>query len=197
MQQPPSLAPPGAGIPEYQRLTGKYILLPFYCLRLTWEGAIDLLESEGYALLALAGSSGEDQLTRRVLVPPQIGLEDSSRFWSYAMVLEHLVIMGKAVADIIVELTHGNSRSTPVGTADLKPEGKQPARDAIADFRQLLSDFRQRTIGDVGDRRNTARSPHPWFGSLRAKQWISFVPFHQRIHIRQARRILSRLPGAS
>ena len=31
-------------------------------------------------------------------------------------------------------------------------------------------------------------------GPLTARQWICFLPFHQRIHIQQARRILRELP---
>ena len=52
-----------------------------------------------------AGRS-EPELTEAVLVPPQIGLEDSSRFYSYAMVLEHLTIIGNAIGRIVVELSY-------------------------------------------------------------------------------------------
>ena len=193
MNRVPTLAPPGAGVPAYQRLTGKYILLPFYCWRLSWEGAVDLLEREARMLLDLGAGYAEEQLTRRILVPPQIGLEDSSRYWSYAMLLEHLVIMGRAVTEVIVELTHGRRRSTPVRTADLKPAGGQSAAAEIEEFDRLIESFRQRTLNETGDRDSVTRFQHPWFGPLTAKQWISFVPFHQRIHIRQARRILRSL----
>jgi hypothetical protein len=109
------------------------------------------------------------------------------------MVLEHLAIMGRAVTEVIVELTHGRCLSTPVRTADLKPAGGQSATAAIEEFGRLIEIFRQRTIDETGDRGSRTRFEHPWFGPLTAKQWISFVPFHQRIHIRQTRRILRSL----
>ena len=149
-----------------------------------------MLDREAQKLLGLAAGLDEEQLSRRVLVPPQIGLEDSSRYWSYAMVLEHLAIMGRAVTEVIVELTHGRSRSKPVRTADLKPVGEQAAAEAIEEFGRLIKSFRRCTLSDIGDRHSPTRFKHPWFGPLTARQWISFAPFHQRIHIRQAKKIL-------
>lgn len=184
------LAPPGAGVPWWQRLAGKYLLLPAFCLRLEWDRVPDLLDRQGRRLIALAGDQGDERLTRRVLVPPQIGLEDSSRYYSYAMVLEHLTIIGERIGSIVVELTHDRRPPGTVRTADLKPRGGRSAAQAIEDYGAMLQRFRQRTLAEAGARASRRRFEHPWFGPLSAFQWLCFAPFHQTIHLRQARRIL-------
>jgi hypothetical protein len=190
----PRLAPPGAGVPIWQRLAGRYLLLPGYCARLTWDGVPDLMDQQGHDLVALANDRVDRSLCRPVLIPPQIGLEDSSRNYSYAMVLEHLTIIGHAITRIVVDLSRSMRPPGVVRTADLKPHGKQSAADARRAYRDMLADFRRRTLEEAGDRDSRVRYAHPWFGPLTAFQWICFAPFHQTIHLRQARRIVSRLP---
>jgi len=186
---------PGAGVPWWQRLAGKHVFLPWYCARLSWDGARDLLRKEGQDLMRLADGRDPADLVRPILVPPLIGLEDSSRHWSYAMVLEHLGIIGRQTGDIIAALSHGQQPTgSPLDTALLKPEGQLSGGGALADFHAFLEEFHRGMGSDVGNRRSRARFPHPWFGPLTARQWICFLPFHQRIHMQQARRILRRLP---
>ncbi len=185
------LAPPGAGVPWWQRLVGKHFFLPLYCRR-GWDGARELLHKEGTELLGLGQGFDPEQLVRRVLVPRQIGLEDSSRCWSYAMVLEHLGIIGTQTVAIIVDLSHGRApERPPVDTRDLKPLGTASAADAMAGFRDFLHAFHRQTRDEVGERDSPTRFIHPWFGPLTARQWICFLPFHQRLHILQAKRILA------
>jgi hypothetical protein len=187
------LAQPGAGVPFWQRWAGRYYFLPRYCRRLSWDAARELLVDEGHELIASGQARTTQQLTHRVLIPPQIGLEDSSRCWSFAMVLEHLAIIGGAATEIIVDLTHGRCPSGEVRTAVLKPGGELGAAEAAARLGTFLDTFARRTGEEVGKRDSTARFEHPWFGPLTARQWICFLPFHQRIHIRQARTILGRV----
>jgi hypothetical protein len=184
----PMLAPPGAGVPRWQMLAGRFVLLPWYG-RLSWDGARDLLDREGRALARMSDGRSDDELARRVLVPPQIGLEDSSRFWSYAMVLEHLVIIGDRVREVLVELANGRVPRGAVRTTDLKPAGTAAPREAIESFLRSLERLRRSTADPTVD--TPLRFPHPWFGPLGARQWLAFLPMHQRIHVRQARRILS------
>jgi hypothetical protein len=185
----------GAGVPWWQRVVGRRLFLPLYCVRMSWDGARDLLRKEGRQLMQLADGRDPADLVRPVLVPPQIGLEDSSRNWSYAMVLEHLRIIGQQTGEIIVALSHGRQPpGPPVDTANLKPEGNMSGGGALADFHAFLEEFHRGMGNDVGDRRSRTRYQHPWFGPLTARQWICFLPFHQRLHVQQARRILRELP---
>lgn len=187
------LAPPGAGVPRWQKLAGKYLLLPYWSVRLTWDGACALLCREGGELLALGTGVADELQTRRVLVPPQIGLEDSSRDWSFVMVLEHLVIVGERTAALLAALTRDRVPTTTFDTADLKPAGTVDAVAARESFRSFLCDFPRRAGAEIGERASSARYPHPWFGPLTAREWLCFLPFHQRIHVRQAQRILAAL----
>jgi len=193
----PDLAPPGAGIPALQRWVGRRLLLPWYCRRLTWEGVPDRLDAQGGLLLDSARGRSPEQMARRVLVPRQIGLEDSSRWHSAAMVLDHLAIVGARVAGIVHHLIRGAVPAGEVDTADLKPEPDIPFAEAARRYAAMLAGFRARTIEGGGDRSTPLRFLHPWFGPLSAFQWMCFAPFHQEIHRRQMRRIVERLdqPG--
>jgi hypothetical protein len=191
MEREIRLASPGAGVPVWQRLAGKYLLLPAYVARLSWDGACDLFVREGRQLLDASRGLEESRMKRRVLVPPQIGLEDSSRHWSYAMVLEHLTIMGNLATDVVLGLGRGRVAAPPLSTADLKPRGDGSASEAKGAYREFLSRFERAVRDEMSDRSSPARWSHPWFGPLTARQWVCFMPMHQRIHIRQARRILA------
>jgi hypothetical protein len=184
------------------------VLLPYYCHRWDWSGATHLLEREGRALIARADRFDRKRLERRVLVAPMIGLEDSSRYWSYAMVLEHLAIIGRATEEVIVRLARRELPERSVRTAELKPSPACEAPSAVAAYSAFLTAFSQRMATVVPPRAEApaeriairprrpaslasrAEFPHPWFGPLDAFEWVCFLPMHQRIHVRQADRIL-------
>jgi len=189
--QTPRLAPPGAGVPAYQRLAGKYVLLPAWRRIAPPRRAPTVLERQGEQLVALAHGWNEELRTRRVLVPPQLGLEDSSRFYSWAMVVEHLTILGDALAAVLVELTHERVPPGAVSTAALKPKGELDAGATLARYHAMLRRFRAAVEAPDARWDSSARYAHPWFGPLGPASWASFGPFHQAIHLRQARRIRS------
>jgi hypothetical protein len=108
------------------------------------------------------------------------------------MVLEHLTIVGRHTASIVADLLERRPPSIVVRTADLKPKGGRPAADAIADYTAMLAEFRRATQVDAARRSSPLRHEHPWFGPLDVYQWLCFAPFHQTIHVRQARRIVAR-----
>jgi hypothetical protein len=187
------LAPPGAGVTALERLVGKHWYLRRACARLSWEEAPRELAAQAGVLDGLAAGIDEERLLRPVLVPRQMGLEDSSRFQSYAMVLEHLTIVGRAVQSIVVDLTHGRTPAIVIRVAEVKARGGQPLEEVRANYRAMIEAFTGAIPRDVGDRHSTARHPHPWIGQLSAYQWLCFAPLHQQLHIKQARRICRRL----
>ena len=189
----PVLAPPGAGVSALERWVGRRVLLPLYHRRLAWEHVPEHVERQAAALLGPAARLDEPRLTRRVLVPRMIGLEDSSRHHSYAMVLEHLTIVGERATEIVVDLAAGRPPAGAVRTADLKPAGATTGAAAIEAYTAWVARFRRRVLDAAGDRQSPLRFEHPWFGPLDARRWLCFVPFHQAIHLRQARAIRRRL----
>lgn len=102
----PQLQPPGAGLPRaelfFSRL-GFRLATPF----LSRQRASRWVRSEADRMLArvrtLAPRGRRPPGTR----PALSGLEDSSRYWSALMTLEHFVIVNTAVAGIIEALAAG------------------------------------------------------------------------------------------
>jgi len=195
MAETVTLAPPGAGIPLLHRVAMRWMLgrLP---RRLDEARALALFDKEAARLLALAAELTPEQLAERVLVPPQRGLEDSSRYWSIAMVLEHLVIVGDAMAGFAVTLSRGEIPPGKVSIAEVKPAGTQEAVQAVAAFEAMLP----RVHALVATRRTPLparpRYAHPWFGPLSAHQWLCLLAMHQRVHREQAEAIRARLTTA-
>jgi len=187
--EPPALDPPGAGLPFFTRLAAQWILLPQFYRKHSRVQAHQLFLSLGGKLGDLAGTLTADELATRVLIPPQRGLEDSSRWWSPAMVLEHLMITDELFVASIVSLSRGVVPAAKVGTADVKPAGTRDAAAVPAAFREFLKEADRRLSDRIEPLRTDVRHPHPWFGPLTAHQWLCVAALHHGIHYRQLKAI--------
>lgn len=185
----PELAPPGAGIPAAEALFFRVVGFGLISPLVSWDLARRLFQREGKVILGLTQGLSEERLMHRVLIPRITGIEDSSRHWSPAMTLSHLIIVGDAVADIIVRLSRGEHIGTPVRIEDVKPDQQTP-QTVLDDYRALLARFDRRMAEDVADRRSKARHAHPWVGPLTAHQWLGLAAVHQRVHSKQIGSIL-------
>src|SRR4051812_31652717 len=103
----PALAPPGKGLPFLQWVAARFWLFPKFCRSSTWDSAEEFHLREGKMILALAEGLTPEKLKTRVLVSGVRGIEDSSRFWSVAMVMEHLVIVGDLIRIGVRALSKG------------------------------------------------------------------------------------------
>lgn len=187
-----SLAPPGAGLPVVQGFFLRHMIFPAYCLTTSWDKALAAFQAEGQKVIALADPLSNEQVQRRVLIKAPLGIEDSSRYWSAGMVLEHLIEVGTRVAVGIVELTHGSPVTVKADIADVKPKGGKGIQ-IVQDYRQFLTDYDRMISEEAGDRKSKSRHPHPWFGELNAHQWACLGAVHQLIHRRQMERIVAGL----
>jgi hypothetical protein len=188
----PSLAPPGAGLPRPELWIARW-LFGRACRRTSAEEARRLMAVEQKWILKRVGAVPASQLGERVLIPRPRGLEDSSRYWSILMTLEHLRIVNEAVAAVIGELLAGEVRPRATGTAEVKPS---PAvgRDVLERFPESC----ERVLEAVGERESLPSDPryaHPWFGPMGPDRWLVLVPFHLRLHRRQIEAIAERLPS--
>ena len=147
-----SLAPPGAGLPVLQAFALRHLIFPAYFLTTSWDKALAAFQAEGQKLIALAETLSANQLQQRVLIKAPMGIEDSSRYWSAAMVLEHLIEVGSRVAVGVVELTNGSTVTVKADIADVKPEGGK-GREIVEDFQQFLDDYARMVTEDIGDRK--------------------------------------------
>lgn len=189
----PKLQAPGAGIPKLELLIAKHIIFPLRFKKTSVATAIAEFREESDRILQLARGVSPEQLSERRLIPRLQGLEDSSRYWSIAMAMEHLAIVGGGTRGILVALSRNQTNLPKRGTADVKPSTDLDAQQILMRFEKVVDDFIRTAEKTDFDKYPEARHPHPWFGPLTAKQWLVFAAPHQKIHRRQIEEIVARL----
>jgi hypothetical protein len=151
-----------------------------------------LLESECFRVLALVDQCDSGKRMEPVLIKRVRGLEDSSRFWSVYMTLDHLRIVQNLIVRVICALTHEKAHVLqPVSTAEVKPDPKA-GENSVADFEESVS-LIQKTIAAIPHLNTEMRQAHPWFGPLDVAGWHVLAALHLRIHRVQLERILAGL----
>ena len=188
----PALAAPGAGLPAPEL----WIARVLFALKRRFgsrEAFTARFEQERAAIRQLLSTSDPTRRGQQVLIPRLRGLEDSSRFWSVWMTLEHLRITNSIFAMVIQSLAHGQVPTKKASTADVKPRADltanvEAAYEASCD--ELLS-----TVAAISDLKTTAKYAHPWFGPLDAAGWHALTATHMGIHRAQIAKIIASLPS--
>jgi len=189
----PKLAKPGAGLPLIDWAMARYVLMPKLFKTTTKEKAILFISKESKKINTLVSPLSSTQLAERRLVGKLRGLEDSSRFWSVAMTLEHIIIVGELMRQAVVQLSTGNTKMPIVGTADVKPTKEVDAAEILNRFEAMSQKFiDDATTADV-DAYPDATHPHPWFGPLNAHKWLVMGGVHESIHREQIQEIIKLL----
>ena len=184
---------PGAGLPWFEKLIAKHVFVLGTAKKTDKDQAITLLEQTGRKTLDLVKTIPEDQRTAQILIPRIRGLEDSSRYWSALMTLEHLLITGVGMQDLIITLSNQNSFDRMVRIEDVKPQGIKNSDDLFLQYEDFLNAYRT-AIEPLDDLKNTNFThDHPWFGPLNAHQWLCLNGFHHTLHLKQIEMILERL----
>lgn len=189
----PRLQAPGAGLPFLERLFLKFVVLRKETKRNTWESNMARFEREGRKILALLEGLDDAALGKRVLVKRVPGLEDSSRYWSVAMTLEHIMVVGSQMSFVVGELSHGRTPTVKADVVSVKPKGMQAPSQVVSSFQ----DFLQSTIPNLkkatGEQTSSSTFAHPWFGPITAKQWLWLLGSHQGLHRKQIEAIVAGL----
>jgi hypothetical protein len=186
----PSLAPPGAGLPAIELFIARRLFALKRKLR-TREDFTATFEREREAVAGWVSRCPVEKRGERVLVPRLRGLEDSSRFWSVWMTLDHLRITNLVFARVIQSLADGRVPPGRASTADVKPDPGVTAQ-VEADYEASCDGLLQ-TVAGIRDLRSAAQFAHPWFGPLDAAGWHALAALHMGIHRAQLGRILSSL----
>jgi len=152
------------------------------------ETAAALISMERAEILRLARSCEETRGAQRVLIKRIPGMEDSSRYWSVFMTVDHLRIVNAFLADTISLLGRGEVPDRVASTAAVKP-GPEVDSTVLLSFDQSCADI-ARVVREIKDLRTATRYAHPWFGPLHAAQWHFMAGFHMRLHRRQIEAIL-------
>ena len=189
----PRLEAPGAGLPHFEALLQRFVIFPMLCKITTYDSAIRLFEKETKLLLREVTLIPEPLRDKRVLIPRLPAIEDSSRFWSAAMVLEHLIIVGSRIKIVAQHLARGETPPGKADVAEVKPPGELEGKFCINEYKKYSDDFLQSIRALRGDQWAKATFEHPWFGALTLHKWICLAAIHQRIHRRQIEAIISRL----
>lgn len=184
----PKLAPPGAGIPGVELLIARSLLkLLYYTERR--EKVSARFQTERERVRALADQFNPDEAARRVLVPRLRGMEDSSRYWSLLMTLDHLRIIHRSIIGVVTNLADGKIPPGQASTAAVKPSAS--VTSAVVPLYEESCDDLIDAIAKIPNLRTKARFTHPWFGSLDAAGWHLVSAIHLGIHRQQIQSILA------
>lgn len=183
------LAPPGAGLGFFTELFLRWYVNPFVSKKYTWDQcAVNFVKVHNKILLVLETIPTE-MTDIKVLVPPQRGLEDSSRYWSAAMLVEHLLIVGMQVQTAIVRLSHEEHLSELVSTADVKPSGGSTYPILLEKIKRFTARLPSDLEARVKNKESKSKLVHPWFGPFNSKQWYWLLGMHATIHLKQLNEI--------
>jgi hypothetical protein len=190
-QPEPKLAPAGAGLPLPELQVARVL---FALAR--WKGNKASFNArfqhERETIRRRIDSCDEATGARRVLIERPRGLEDSSRFWSVWMTLDHLRIVHSGMNRVIRDLVAGVTPEGTASTAAVKPSADATAA-VVAPF-EASCDALLGTVAEAGDLKTPLRFTHPWFGPLDAFGWHALSAGHLRIHRVQIERICDGLP---
>ncbi len=186
----PQLAPPGAGLPEVERIVARAVLA-IQCLTGNRRSFDKRIASERDSILELVGSVNAQAGSQRVLIRRLPGMEDSSRNWSIFMTLDHLRIVNLELARVIGALTRGVVPDGEASTAAVKPS-VEAGLEVVAAFDQSCTDLLAE-VRAANDLKTAVRYLHPWFGPLDAANWHALAGIHLGIHRTQIIRILAGL----
>lgn len=186
----PQLAAPGAGLPAPELFIARK-LFALKCGMGNRESFIAGFKAERMLIRELVEACPDGKLVEPVLVPRLRGMEDSSRFWSLAMTLEHLRIVNEGIGHFITELSRERELEGRLGIADVKPD---PAvTDAVVSAYEEACDGFLEQVAAAGNLKSKTTYPHPWFGPMDAFRWLALASIHMRIHRRQIAAILGGL----
>jgi uncharacterized damage-inducible protein DinB len=189
----PKLQKPGAGLPWLEGVVLRYVLFPSSLRKSTWESNAARFAREGEKILARIEGLSDEDLARRVLVARLQGMEDSSRHWSVAMTVEHLMMVGRAMGKVIVDLSHGRTPPGRPEVAAFKPAVPAQARATVEEFRRFVAEHVSSVESSMGSKESLTRFAHPWLGPTTLQGWMWLMASHQGVHRRQVDAILAGL----
>ena len=183
----PPLQPPGAGLPKTELFVAR-TLLAFGRWRGDKKTFTTRFQRERAAIRQLTDGCDADSGARRVLIRRVPGMEDSSRYWSVWMTLDHLRIIHLSFARVIEALSQEIVPAGKANTAAVKPSPEASAAVIVpyeASCEALLA-----IAAATPDLKTKARFTHPWFGPLDAAGWYALAGTHLGIHREQIKRIV-------
>ena len=183
--------PQPTGIPRIERWIGR-LLIGRWCRRHPPHQSASLLRAQQRELASLVESAGP-RATTRIQIKRLPGLENSSTNYSLAMVADHLARVNRDLAATLTSLARNEPCDITVVIANYKPDPAAQTAQALAELDASIAALEASLADTDALARSKQTHTHPWFGDLPATTWACFPPFHQAIHLKQARLIASAL----
>lgn len=182
----PRLDAPGAGLPALELFFARRLFARKRRVG-SRESFTRTFEQERDEIRRLVEDCLTSQRDARILIKRLRGLEDSSRFWSVWMTLDHLRITNQAFAGVITQLSKGSVPEREASTAAVKPSPE--AGEEIEEAFEKSCDMVLSSAASVENLQTEATYAHPWFGPLDAAGWYALAAFHMGIHRGQIEKI--------
>src|SRR3954452_1749768 len=128
----PKLGAPGAGLPPLELFIGR-LLFARRRRNGSREAFNSRLQFERRTIRELIQGCSPEAAARRVLIKRVRGLEDSSRYWSIWMTLDHLRIVNLQISKTIESLAKGIVPPGKASTATIKPD-KSVTASVVAEY---------------------------------------------------------------
>lgn len=184
------LSPPGAGLPELERLTIKRVLIPAVRIFITWDIALFLLKREIGIIKRVTSKIDKELCIKQVLIDRTFGIEDDTRQFSINMALEHLTITGNALMFLIQTLSKEEEFKKDITIESVKP--KENKLNQIDEFLNLYERYFE-FMKTLPKRQSKMTKRHPWFVGFNNFDWSVFMYMHTFIHRRQIEAIITKL----
>jgi hypothetical protein len=185
----PKLDAPGAGLPKAELFLARRLFAMKRRMG-SRDSFTKKFQDERALIRKMIEKCDAETGSKRVLIERVRGLEDSSRYWSVWMTLEHLRIVHTAMTKVIGSLTNGIAVPGAASTAAVKP-GVVGA-EVVGGFEKSCDDLLA-VVGGMADLETKLTYSHPWFGPLNAAGWHALAAGHLEIHRVQIERILEGL----
>ena len=177
-----------AELPWYQQMVLR-LMVPYVAGKDSQKDNASAFIHLNTRILDLVDQIPLSQRSVRVMVPPQIGLENNCRYWSVAMTLEHLLLAGERIRSIIFQLAEGGSFQKGILMSDFEPSLTPDTALVAVKYRKFVSELMPELDELLIDVDLSATHDHPWFGPFHALQWHWLLASHSAIHWRQLQNI--------
>jgi hypothetical protein len=129
----------GTGLPEFERLFIRVFLVPIVRISMNWTISRLLIKREIKIIKKLLISISTQKLQQKMSIKRTFAIEDNSRQFSVNEVLEHLVIAGTLVKDVIETLSKEKEVEFDIKIENVKPkENKANQLEDFLEFYQAI-----------------------------------------------------------
>ena len=180
----------GAGLPEIERLFIRLFLVPIVRIAMNWTISRLLIKREVNIIKKLLCNVSIKNLQQKMSIDRTFAIEDNSRQFSVNEVLEHLVIAGTLVKEVITSLSQEKNVDFDIKIENVKP--KENKENQLNNFLEFYEDY-DKFIKDLPKKQSKMTKAHPWFVKFNNFDWNTFMFMHTFIHRRQIQAILKEL----